>query len=60
MINLLVRILLFLGGGEKMQVFVTVYVTLILAGRRTIDEVPENIREEVRADLEALDYDFGE
>ena len=56
MLNILVKLLLYLGGGVSMQVFVTVYVSLILAGRRTIDEVPSNIRADVIADLEALGY----
>lgn len=60
MLNLLMRFILFLGGGVSRQVFVTVYVSLILAGRRTINEVPGNISNDVRVDLEALGYDFGE
>lgn len=59
MINLLIRLFLLLsGGGATMQVFVTTYVSLILAGRRTIDQVPANIREDVRADLIALGFEF--
>lgn len=57
--NALIRLLLFLLRGGADMVFVTVYVSLIVAGRRTIDEVPTNIRDDVRADLEALGYDFG-
>ncbi|WP_253074919.1 CD1375 family protein [Paenibacillus sp. JJ-223] len=40
-----------------MQVFVTIYVSLIVAGRRTIEQVPANIREDVNADLTALGYE---
>lgn len=58
MFNILVRLLLFLKGGEQlMQVFVTIYVSLIVAGRRTVDQVPANIREDVKADLVALGYE---
>ncbi|MEF2247756.1 CD1375 family protein [Paenibacillus sp. IITD108] len=32
---------------------VTVYVTLIIAGRRTYDQVPANLQADVQADLEA-------
>lgn len=42
-----------------MEIFVTLYVALIVAGRRTIDQVPAQYRDAVRADLEALGYDFG-
>lgn len=57
--NALIRLLLFLlRGGAEGMVFVTVYVSLIVAGRRTIEEVPANIRDDVRTDLEALGYDF--
>jgi hypothetical protein len=34
---------------------VMVYVRLILAGRKTIDQVPEQIRDEVRAMLESME-----
>lgn len=58
MFNILVRLLLFLKVGEQlMQVFVTIYVSLIVAGRRTVDQVPANIREDVKADLVALGYE---
>ncbi|CAM3029890.1 CD1375 family protein [Paenibacillus taichungensis] len=40
-----------------MQVFVTIYVSLIVAGRRTVDQVLANIREDVKADLVALGYE---
>ncbi|CAH1216165.1 hypothetical protein PAECIP111890_04367 [Paenibacillus sp. JJ-223] len=62
MLNILVRLFLFLflflkGGEQLMQVFVTIYVSLIVAGRRTIEQVPANIREDVNADLTALGYE---
>lgn len=34
---------------------VMVYARLILAGRKTIDQVPEQIRDEVRAVLESME-----
>ena len=37
---------------------VQVYVDLILNGEKTIDDVPEIIREQVRKALEEQDYDF--
>lgn len=36
---------------------VAVYVALIVAGRRTIDNVPVKLRDAVLADLEALGLD---
>ena len=33
---------------------VTIYVTLIVAGRRTFDQVPTALKELVKADLEAM------
>lgn len=58
MLNILVRLLFLLKGGEQlMQVFVTIYVSLIVAGRRTLEQVPANIREDVKADLTALGYE---
>lgn len=41
-----------------MQVIATTYVSLIVAGRRTFSQVPSPVKEMVRADLEALGYDF--
>jgi len=58
MLSLLIRLILFLGGGATMEVFITTYIALILAGRRTIDQVPVNIRDNVREDLEAMGYVF--
>lgn len=37
---------------------VQVYVDLILKGKKTIDDVPERIREQVRKVLEDQGYDF--
>lgn len=39
-------------------IMVQVYVDLILKGKKTIDDVPERIREQVRKALEDQDYDF--
>lgn len=52
--DLLLRLLFILpkGGVLKMAI-VTVYVTLIIAGRRTYDQVPANLQADVQADLEA-------
>ena len=36
---------------------VSVYVTLIIAGRRKITQVPKNLQAAVRADLEAMGLD---
>ena len=44
--------------ARKREVFkmamVTIYVTLIVAGRRTFDQVPKALKELVKADLEAM------
>lgn len=34
---------------------VVVYVALIVAGRKTFDQVPDILKEKVKAELEALD-----
>ena len=57
--QLLLFYLIFMRGGDIMQVIATTYVSLIVAGRRTFSQVPSPVREMVRADLEALGYDFG-
>ena len=36
---------------------VTVYVTLIVRGRKTIDEVPSNLKEAVLSELKILGLD---
>ena len=36
---------------------VTIYVTLIVAGRRTFGQVPKALKELVKADLEAMGLD---
>lgn len=38
-------------------IMVQVYVDLILKGKKTIDDVPEQIREQVRKALEDQGYD---
>ena len=47
--------------ARKREVFkmamVTIYVTLIVAGRRTFDQVPKALKELVKADLEAMGLD---
>ena len=46
---------------NKMEVIimaiVSVYVTLIVAGRRTFAQVPKNLQPAVKADLEAMGLD---
>lgn len=37
---------------------VKIYVALIKKGKKTIDDVPEQIREQVRKALEDQGYDF--
>ncbi len=39
-------------------IMVQVYVDLIKKGKKTIDDVPERIREDVRRALEAEGYEF--
>ena len=36
---------------------VTIYVTLIVAGRRTFNQVPKALKEAVKADLESIGLD---
>ena len=47
--------------ARKREVFkmamVTIYVTLIVAGRRTFNQVPKALKEAVKADLEAMGLD---
>ena len=46
---------------KKKEVFimaiVSVYVTLIIAGRRKFSQVPKNLQPAVKADLEAMGLD---
>lgn len=42
---------------EVLTTMVTVYVTLIIAGRRTFKQVPKNLQANVKADLEAMGLD---
>jgi hypothetical protein len=53
--NITTRIYLSLGGNR--MIFVTIFVSLIVGGRRTIEDVPPNIKEDVLADLELLGLD---
>jgi hypothetical protein len=52
-IKSLIEILARKGEVFKMAM-VTIYVTLIVAGRRTFDQVPKALKELVKADLEAM------
>jgi len=45
-----------LFGGDKM-IFVTIFVSLIVGGRRTIEQVPDNLKDAVLADLNAMGLD---
>lgn len=54
--NLLSRLALALAvlrGGDTV-IMVDVYVALIVAGRRTLEQVPATIRDQVAAELTAL------
>jgi hypothetical protein len=54
--TMLFRFLLWLiGGGEIM---VTVYVTLIVRGYKTFAQVPDLLKDAVRAELEALELGY--
>jgi len=53
--NLISRIYLMLGGDK--MIFVTIFVSLISGGRRTIDQVPSNLKDAVLADLNAMGLD---
>ena len=55
-IKSLIEILARKGEAFKMAM-VTIYVTLIVAGRRTFDQVPKALKELVKADLEAMGLD---
>lgn len=50
-----------LAGGEAMsKAMIRVYARLVIAGRKTIDDVPEAGREAVRAYIAGLDEGSGE
>lgn len=52
MFAIVLRLLLFLTrGGESLMAIVTVYVTLIIAGRRTFEQVPASLQDAVESDL---------
>lgn len=55
MTGLILYLLRLMRGGLRLMV--DVYVALIVKKRRTIDQVPEGLRAEVLADLEALGLD---
>lgn len=42
------------GGEEYMASMVIVYITLIIAGRRTYESVPAILKEAVKADMEGM------
>lgn len=39
------------------MIFVTIFVSLIVAKRRTIEDVPEHLKVDVLADLESMGLD---
>lgn len=39
------------------MIFVTIFVSLIVAGRRTIKDVPQDLKTEVTEDLKAMGLD---
>lgn len=45
------------GGKASMQALIDIYVALIVAKRRTIDQVPAHLRAKVLEDLNALGLD---
>ncbi|MFD0712306.1 CD1375 family protein [Paenibacillus sp. GCM10027626] len=55
-VNIFIRLLLFfLKGGE--ETMVTVYVTLIIKGAKTYEQVPANLKPAVKAELEVMELD---
>lgn len=57
-IERLKTILYLLKGGKKsMQALIDVYVALIVAKRRNIEQVPAHLRPAVLADLNAMGLD---
>ena len=53
--NVITKIYLLLGGDK--MIFVTIFVSLIVAGRRTIKDTPSNLREACLVDLNAMGLD---
>jgi len=53
--RLFIQLLIKLAGGEIM---VTVYVTLIVRGYKTFAQVPDLLKDAVRAELEALELGY--
>ena len=54
MINMLLWLLRIFGGGGVRMALVDVYVALIIAGRRSFDQVPVTLKPYVEAELAAL------
>lgn len=57
MLTKLSNVIEWLKLRKDVKFVVAVYVALIVAGRRTIDNVPAKLRDAVLADLEALGLD---
>ena len=41
--------------GKEVQIMAVVYATLIIKGKKTLEQVPDKLREEVEDILEALE-----
>lgn len=54
--NIAIKLLTKIIGGNEM-IFVTIFVSLIVAKRRDIDGVPEHLKADVLADLNAMGLD---
>lgn len=46
-----------MAGRGRVAVLIALYVALIIAGRRTFNQVPAKFKAAVKADLEALGLD---
>ncbi len=56
--NVISKLFILLGGNK--MIFVTIFVSLIVAERRNINDVPSNLKDAVLLDLEAMGLDgFG-
>ena len=53
--NVITKIFILLGGNK--MIFVTIFVSLIVAGRRTIEDVPNNLKADVLVYLESMGLD---
>lgn len=56
-INTLLQLFLLWAGGDYRMAIVTVYVTLIIAGRRTFPQIPAKLQPAVESELTELGLD---